>query len=348
MPNPIRVFLVDDSPTVRRILAVGLSRDPGLRLVGAAASGEEALERLPGLAPDVVTLDLEMPGIGGLAALERILELRSTAVVLLSGVGGRAIRDTVEGLARGAVDFVTKYRPGLDTDPAELSRELIAKIRIAARAKAHRAVPGGSIPAVLLPATERRAIPSALEVFVVGASTGGPAAIRELLSALPKTPRFGILLVQHLPVGFTEILADSLARQTGRAVREARDGDRLGEGAVLVAPGNRHATVTRSGRIRLGDEPKVNGFRPAIDVAMISAATAFGPRSAGALLTGMGEDGARGLAAIRAAGGRTFAQNEATCAVYGMPLRAVELGAVCEVDTPAGIAGRFFRIGDSR
>ena len=187
----------------------------------------------------------------------------------------------------------------------------------------------------------RAVMTPAAQVLVIGASTGGPAAVRELLDGLPCPSTVGVLVVQHLPSQFTKTLANLLARQTGLAVREAGDGDTLEVGGVLVAAGGRHAKFGRHKRLRLDDSHAVNGHRPSIDVAMMSAASAFGPRVAGVLLTGMGEDGARGLAAIRGAGGRTFAQDEESCAVYGMPQRAVQLGAAAEVDTPAGIALRF-------
>ena len=341
MPSPIRVLVVDDSPSVCRVLVGVLRSAPDFRVVGTAASGEAAVEGVLALTPDVVTLDLEMPGIGGLGALDRIMARRPTPVLLLSGVSGAAIAATIDGLARGAMDFVTKYTPGRDTNPTALARELVAKVRVAARANVTRPARPIDPPVVIPTKSPQSATSAAPTVLVVGASTGGPAAVREMLVALPKPLTAAVLVVQHLPNRFTQSLAALLASQTGWPVSEACDGDRMLVGEVLVAPGGRHARFDRGGRLRLEDGPAVYGHRPSIDVAMASAAVAFGPRAVGVLLTGMGADGARGLAAMRAAGGRTFAQDEASCAVYGMPRRAVQLGAARETDTPAGIALRF-------
>lgn len=339
MPAPIRVLVVDDSPSVCRLLAAYLRGEPGVAVAGVAHTGEQALERVAALRPDVVTLDLEMPGMGGLAALDGILATRPTPVVLLSGVSGEAAARTVEGLNRGAVDFLAKYTPGQDTDPHELRRELVAKVKMAAGVKVIRSLPRPA-PRVAAPAAAP-VTEVGVGAVVVGASTGGPAAVREFLTVLPRDLPAGVLVVQHLPPRFTRAMALLLAHQTTRAVREAADGDRLGPGVVLVAPGDRHSTLEPGFRVRVGEGPKVNRHRPSIDLAMESAARTLGPRAAGVLLTGMGEDGARGLAAIRAAGGATFAQDEESCVVYGMPQRAAQLGAAAAIDTPAGIAARL-------
>ncbi len=183
--------------------------------------------------------------------------------------------------------------------------------------------------------------PGAARVLAIGASTGGPAAIRELLCGLPSDFPAGIVIVQHLPAAFTRPLAEQLSRSTPFPAREAADGDPVEPGVALVAPGDRHLEFAADGRVELGTGSKVSGHRPSVDVAFRSAAKVYGKRSVGVLLTGMGEDGARGLADLRAAGATTFAQDAATCAVYGMPLRAVQLGAAGAVDSPAGIAARL-------
>ncbi len=342
----IRVLIVDDSPSVCRILASFLRGDPEITVAGTVHSGEAAIEHTRVLGPDVVTLDLEMPGIGGMAALDAIMTSTPTPVVLLSGVSSNAAAKTVEGLARGAIDFVTKYTPGKTTDPSELRDTLLAKIRIAAGVKVIRTLASGRIlgamPAITPPPvqTQPRPIAGVGRILVIGASTGGPAAIRDLLCGLPADFPAGIVIVQHLPAAFTRPLAEQLSRSTPFRVREAASGDRLEPGVVLVAPGDWQLRVGVDGRIELGDGPKVSGHRPSVDVAFRSATRVFGSRAVGVLLTGMGEDGAQGLAEMRAAGGRTFAQNAETCAVYGMPCRAVELGGADAVDTPSGIAAR--------
>lgn len=337
----IRVLVVDDSPSVCRVLAAFLRSDPGVAVAGTAHSGEAAIEQTRSLRPDVVTLDLEMPGIGGMAALDAIMTATPTPVVLLTGVSTNAAAATLEGLARGAVDFVAKYTPGKTTDPDELRATLLATIRVAAGVKVIRSLnrPATWDPSRATP-LPRRLAPAPGRVVVIGASTGGPTAIRDVLCGLPADLPAAVVIIQHLPAAFTRPLAEQLSRTTPFRVREAAAGDRLEPGVALVAPGDWHLTVGADGRVELADGPKVSGHRPSIDVAFRSVAKVYASRAVGVLLTGMGEDGARGLAEVRAAGGRTFAQDAATSAVYGMPLRAVELGAVDEIDTPAGIAAR--------
>jgi two-component system, chemotaxis family, protein-glutamate methylesterase/glutaminase len=353
VPAPLRVLVADDSPTACRALAAFL-RAPEFEVVAAVHSGEAAVERTAALRPNAVTLDLQMPGLGGLGALDAIMAKCPTPVVLLTGVSGESVKQTVEGLARGAVDFLLKFAPGRDWDADTFGREVASKVRTAAGVKVVRSLPSRAIsvagvcdpgavrtreaPASQRPATEWGDAPA---VLVIGASTGGPVAVRELLSGLPRA--LAVLVVQHMPAGFTKGFAELLARQTGRAVREAEPGARLDAGAVLVAPGGAHVAVGSD--LRLRPVPHATGvvYRPSIDVAMLSAARALGARVAGAVLTGMGDDGVRGLAAIRAAGGRTFAQNEETSVVFGMPQRAAEAGAAGAVDSPAGIAARISR-----
>lgn len=336
-----RVLVVDDSPSVCRLLTAHLASAADLLVLGSAHSGERAVELVNELRPDVVTLDLDMPGIGGLGALDRIMATCPTPVVLLSGVGRKAADAVAAGLSLGAVDHLPKYTPGKDVDPNELKGALLTKVRTAARVKVIRSLRGGA-------PVGRAVRPLADRIIVIGASTGGPAAIRTLLSAARIDRHAAVVIVQHMPPAWTEPLAGLLARHLGRDVRQAMDGDRLTPGAMLVAPGDHHLTVRSGGFVTLAGTPKVHGHRPSIDVAMESVAAVYGPRGVGVLLTGMGEDGARGLLAVRRAGGRTFAQDGPSCAVFGMPRRAIDLGAADEIDTPAGIAARLAKtvVGD--
>jgi two-component system, chemotaxis family, protein-glutamate methylesterase/glutaminase len=345
---PARVLIVDDSPSVCRVLAAHLKGEADLTVAGFAHTGEAAVERVHADRPDVVTLDVTMPGAGGLAALERIMADRPTPVVVLTGVSRDAAGLAVRALALGAIDVLPKYTPGRTTDADALRREFVAKVRLAAGVRVIRTLPRPDRPAGVRFALSGRPAPRPRQVcgprggvVVVGASTGGPVALRELLGGLSTDFPAGVVVVQHLPPAFTRALAEQLHWQTPLVVREAVNGDRLRAGFALVAPGGRHLTFTPDGRVRLTNAPPVCGHRPSADVTLRSAAAVFGPRAVGVLLTGMGDDGAAGMLAVRTAGGRTFAQDAATAAVNGMPQRAIDLGGVQCVDSPAGIAARL-------
>ncbi len=347
---PTRVLIADDSPSVCRLLAAYLRAEPDLAVAEVVHSGEAAVRRVIDLQPDVVTLDVTMPGCGGLAALALIMADRPTPVVMLTGVSRDAAGLAMKALDLGAIDVLPKYTPGRDTDPHTLRREFVAKVRLAAGVKVIRTLPAADRPTGVRfalprsaprPMARRTAVGPVGGIVVVGASTGGPLAVRELLAGLCTDFPAAVVVVQHLPAAFTRALADQLDWNTPLAVREAVDGDRPRAGFALVAPGGRHLTFATDGRVRLSDGPPVSGYRPSVDVTMGSAAAVFGHRVRAVLLTGMGDDGAAGMLTVAAVGGRTFAQNAATAAVNGMPLRAIELGAVGCVDTPAGIAARL-------
>jgi two-component system chemotaxis response regulator CheB len=325
-----------------------LQADPGVHVAGTALSGPRALEVVARLRPDVVTLDLEMPGMNGLEVLDRLMHECPTPVLLVSGVSRQAAAATLRALDRGAVDFILKYTPGVDTDPEALRREIGAKVRLAARIKVIRSLGGrhgdpppansggrGRGPRPAPPAGAEFALP---RIVVIGASTGGPVALREMLGLLPADFPEAVVVVQHMPATFTRVLAAQLDRQTALRVKEAEEGDRLRPGTVLVAPGDYHLLVRGDGRVELVQGPKVAGHRPSIDVTMQSVAQVYGPRARGVVLTGMGSDGARGLASIHRRGGQTFAQDPGSCVVSSMPVNAVECGGVDRVAPPAEIA----------
>jgi two-component system, chemotaxis family, protein-glutamate methylesterase/glutaminase len=354
---PIRVLVVDDSPFVCRLLASHLRSTGDIEVIGNALCGERAIELVESTKPDVVTLDLEMPGIGGLEALNRIMASRPTPVILMSGLSRKAAETTVEALNCGAVDFIPKYTPGQDTDPEALKQLLISKVRLASNVKVIRSL-RHSGPVVNTPRYEfgkprfdlTATPPPSLGpsptggILVIGASTGGPTAVRDLLNGLCTDYPAAIVIVQHMPPTFTKAMAEQLERLTPLPVKEAEVGDRLRPGFALVAPGDQHLIIRNDGRIELTRHEKISGHRPSVDLTMQTAAKAYGTRTTGVLLTGMGEDGARGLLAIREAGGHTFAQDEESCVVYGMPARAVEMHAVETVDNPAGIAKQLLEM----
>jgi two-component system chemotaxis response regulator CheB len=356
-PEPIRVVVADDSPFVCRLLTSYLQSSPDLQVVGTALNGARAVDLVKDLGPDAVTLDVEMPGMNGLEALEQIMLERPTPAIMVSGVSRRAAAITLQALDLGAVDFVLKYTPGVDTDPEALCQEIVAKVRAASQIKVIRALrprqPGSQearskkqeATSDLQPFgyTQGKPAISNLQyrvpgVVVIGASTGGPLALRELLANLPADFPAAIVVVQHMPATFTGVLAAQLDRQTALQVKEAENGDRLQPGLVLVAPGGYHLLLRPDARVELNQGPAIGGHRPSVDVTMQSVAQVYGSRTRGVVLTGMGNDGSLGLVSIRAKGGRTYAQNAESCVVNGMPQRAIERGAVNHVAPPAEIA----------
>ena len=356
MSEAIRVLVVDDSPFVCRLLANQLQAASGIEVVGTALSGQRALEMVRELRPSVTTLDLGMPGMSGLQTLECIMRDCPTPVILVSGVSREAAAVTMQALEMGAVDFVLKYTPGINTDPVALREEIIAKVRVASRVRLKRPLHNrvrqertprnnGKLVMTTLGETSEeerlftdRIAPSLSGVVVVGASTGGPLALCELLGNLPAEFPCAIIIVQHMPATFTRVLAAQLDRLVPMNVKEAEKGERLRAGVVYVAPGDFHMLVRPDLRVELVQGPKIGGHRPSIDVTMQSVAQVFGSRTQGIVLTGMGSDGALGLCAIRRRGGQTFSQDAATCVINSMPQRAIDKGAVDHIASPTEIA----------
>ncbi len=364
---PIRVVVADDSPFVCRLLSSYLQSSPDFQVVGTALNGARTVELVQELRPDALTLDLEMPGVNGLEALEQIMYLYPTPVIIVSGISRQAAAITLQALDLGAVDFVLKYTPGVDTKPEALGQEIMAKVRAASQIKVIRSIrtgcprPGRAVEENSLqglhalespemdqgrPLKARRGeiapyLPDG--VIVIGASTGGPVAVRELLNHLPADFPMAVLVVQHIPASFTKVLATQLNRRVPLEVKEATAGDRLKAGLVLVAPGGYHLLLRSGARVELNQAPEIKGHRPSIDVTMQSVAQVYGPRTIGVVLTGMGSDGALGLTSIRAKGGKTFAQDTASCVVNGMPQRAIEKGVVDKIGPPVEIA-QFLKV----
>lgn len=325
----IRVFVVDDSTFARRAIARSLRADPAVTLVGEAASGLEALERIPSAAPDLVTLDVAMPGMNGLEVLKRLLAWnRSLRVLMLSAYTQEGAEATLEALALGAVDFLDKSRFGL-MDLDVLGKELVQRIKalVPVEPVGHRgaAPPPGPRGAADLPAV------SHCEVCVIGASTGGPAALQQIVERLPVDFPLPIAVVQHMPVGFTGPFAARLDGHCKLKVTEAVEGDRLERGRILIAPAGRHLRLSAGLSAILTPEPADAWHIPSVDVLMRSAARVRPGRAIGILLTGMGDDGADGMTAIRATGGLTIGESEKTCVVYGMPRAAWLRGGASEM-----------------
>jgi two-component system, chemotaxis family, protein-glutamate methylesterase/glutaminase len=322
----IRVLVVDDSAFVRKAIARMLNGASDVEVVGMAADGEEGLALARTLHPDVITLDIQMPRLGGLETLRRLLPDSPSAVLLLSSLTQEGADVTLRGLELGALDFVDKSTVQGPMNLLGLKEELLAKVRALAKA------PRGRPHLVQTPPVAEPAAGAArAEVVAIGASTGGPAALQALVPALPAGFPAAVVVVQHIPRGFSRSLAERLASRSALPVREAEDGERLLAGTVLVAPAGLHLKLHRRGttvKVALEEEPRSALHRPSVDVLMTSVARVFGPRSLGVVLTGMGSDGTVGLKAIRQAGGRTLAESEETAVIYGMPKSAVEAGVV--------------------
>ena len=341
----LRVVVVDDSPFMRGLIS-DLLDDAGVTVVGEASNGEEALGVVAETRPDVVTMDVEMPGMGGLEAVERIMDETPTPVLMLSAHTDDGAEVTFEALERGAVDFFAK--PGGEVS-AGVSREaerLVAAVRSVADADLNAATQEGAsghderVEAVETSRTGSVDLDDPVTV-VIGASTGGPNAVERVLAALP-TGDCRVLVVQHMPEAFTSRFADRLDGVSAYEVREATDGDRIGAGEALVARGGSHLEIGsyRAGRLRvkLVDDDSTS-VTPAVDVTMRSAAETVDDPLVGVILTGMGSDGASGIRAMADAGARTIAQSEDSCVIYGMPKRAAETGAVDAVHDLDDVAG---------
>jgi two-component system, chemotaxis family, protein-glutamate methylesterase/glutaminase len=322
-----RVFLVDDSAFVRRALTRVLALEPAFRVVGEAASGAEALAKIPAADPDLVTLDVEMPGMDGLQVLPALLRWKpSLKVLMLSAHTRNGAEATVAALAAGAVDFIDKTTFNV-MDLEYLRREVVDRFKALAPAGGN----GGPPPREARGPAPADVDLGRCDLCVIGASTGGPAAVQRILQALPAGFPMPVVIVQHMPVGFTRPFAERLASLARVRVAEAQDGARLLPGMALIAPAGQHLRVSPNLAVVLATEPREAKHVPSVDVTMRSAARSRPGKVLGILLTGMGEDGADGMATIRAGGGVTIAESESSCVVYGMPRAAVQRGGAAYV-----------------
>ncbi|HSW47301.1 MAG TPA: chemotaxis response regulator protein-glutamate methylesterase [Phycisphaerae bacterium] len=321
----IRVLIVDDSAVVRKILSEQLQRVPDIKVVGTAPDPYVARDKIVQLQPDVVTLDVEMPRMDGLTFLTRLMKYKPLPVIVVSSLTTAGSEAALKALELGAVEVISK--PAGSYSLGELGMQLVERIRAAAHARLRVPSPERAAPP---PSDEMLSgIRATDKLIAIGASTGGTEAIREVLQLLPVTTP-ATLIVQHMPEKFTAAFAQRLNDLCAMEVREARGGEVLRPGLALVAPGNYHLLLTRNGAqyiAQVKDGPRVHHQRPAVDVLFSSVARYAGINAVGAILTGMGADGARGLLAMREAGARTIAQDEASCIVYGMPKEAPKLGA---------------------
>jgi two-component system, chemotaxis family, protein-glutamate methylesterase/glutaminase len=326
----VRVLVTDDSALMRKLIPQMLAADESIEVVGTAMDGSFCLKKIEELKPNVVTLDLEMPGMNGIDTLKEIMRREPVPVIVFSSHSTEGATVTMKALGLGAFDFVPKPK-----DPsahmAEVARELIAKVKAAADCKLKPRLLTG------LPAKPQKSAAASIapnKIVAIGVSTGGPQALEFVLSQLPGDFPSAIVVVQHMPEGFTDMFARRLDEVCPLRVKEAQSGDVLQAGRVLVCPGSRHIKVKRlplGDIVVLSDEPRVNGHRPSADVLLRSVAEEFKNHAVGVLMTGMGDDGAEGLGVIKKEGGMTLAQSEESCVVYGMPKAAIERGYAIRV-----------------
>ena len=338
LEQPCRVLIVDDSAVVRQILSEILASDTGIEVVGTAADPLLAREKIKRLAPDVITLDVEMPRMDGLAFLENLMRLHPLPVVMISSLTERGADTTLQALALGAVDFVSKPKLDVTRGLQGYADEIIEKVKTAARSRVRALVRAPVTAKVTLasPAAPIAPRPSQFRttdrLIAIGASAGGTEALRVVLEGLPADAP-AVVMTQHLPATFSTAFAERLDRHSAMAVREASDGEAVLPGHAYLPPGGKHLRVIRDGarwRCRIDDGPPVNRHKPAVDVLFQSVAQSAGANAIGVILTGMGDDGARGLLQLRQAGAPTLVQDEATSVVWGMPGAAFKLGAAEE------------------
>ncbi|WP_223644961.1 chemotaxis-specific protein-glutamate methyltransferase CheB [Corallococcus sp. EGB] len=324
MGRPLTVLVIDDSATNRRTLTTLLESSEEVRVLGWAHDGEEGLKKVLDLKPDVVTVDLEMPRLGGHTFLRLLMRAAPTPVIVISSYSHRS--DVFKALELGAFDFIAKPPQGTPAALERLRRELLDKVLAARHVKS-----GGRHGAALRGAVLAGEAP---QVIAVGASTGGPPAVQRLLEGLASEPNVSVLVGQHMPSQFTRAFAERLDRIGPFTVREAREGDVVAPGHVYIAPGGRHLVLSdRTGRLELRTPSPVpaDKYAPSVDRLFESVAEVLGPRAVAVVLTGMGADGAQGVRAVRRGGGETWAESEDTAVVYGMPKEAIATGAVCRV-----------------
>jgi two-component system chemotaxis response regulator CheB len=343
----IRVLTVDDSALMRQVLAKLLSKDREIEVIGSAPDPFIAREKIKALNPDVITLDVEMPKMDGLTFLEKLMRGHPMPVVMVSSLTEAGCQTTLRALELGAVDFITKPKIDLREGMEEMAQDLIAKVKAAAVAKVRgQGVGGNGVggKGVAVPLTYGAAMLKTTDTIIaIGSSTGGTEAVKDVLIALPpNTPP--ILITQHMPERFTKTWADRMNTLCRISVKEAEDGDSVLPGHALVAPGNYHMTLVRSGArysVKINQDEPVNRHRPSVDVMFDSVAHYAGANTIGVILTGMGGDGAKGMLAMKGAGAYTIAQDEASCVVFGMPKEAIKLGGVDKVlpleEIPAAI-----------
>lgn len=352
--DKIKVMIVDDSALVRQVVAQALASDPGIEVTDVAADPIFALQKMKVRWPDVLVIDIEMPRMDGITFLKKIMAEHPTPTVICSSLAEKGAQATFEALAAGAVSIITKPKVGLKSFLEDASNDIVQAVRSAARANL-RALSASANPAInrpklsadaMLSASSHRALERTTDQLVaIGTSTGGTQALEAVLTSLPATAP-GIVIVQHMPEKFTAMFAERLDGLCQIEVREARNGDRVLPGLALIAPGGRHMMLKRNGAqyvVDVADGPLINRHKPSVDVLFRSVAKFAGANALGIIMTGMGDDGARGMKEMHDAGAKTIAQDESSCVVFGMPKEAIKLGGVDQImalqQIPGAIVG---------
>lgn len=332
-----RVLIVDDSAFMRKVLEEIIRTDPRLEVAGQAKDGREAITLAQSLQPDVITMDINMPRMDGLEATQHIMTQNPRPILIVSSESRQGAASTLRALELGAIDFVTKPSSGIDLDMKTVRDELLTKLKMAAKVRVVRTAArhdsSGKVEPrpQTLPAREMANSEVRLPVVMIAASTGGPATLMRLVPKFPKDFPAAVVLVQHMPGTFTSQLSLQLTEVSKIRVKEAEDNEALQAGVFYVCPGSHHLRISLTGRIKLDDGPRISGYRPCADVALESAAAYGGANIVGVVLTGMGNDGAKGIQAVKAGRGWVLAQDEATSVIFGMPAEAIRTGAVDQV-----------------
>jgi two-component system chemotaxis response regulator CheB len=343
----IKVLVVDDSVFMRKLLSDLFAGEADFSVIDTARNGKDAIDKVNRLKPDLITLDVEMPVVDGLKALELIMAECPTPVVMISSLTQAGATTTLRALELGAVDFVAKTA-GPISNISEIRTEILTKCRAAARANVSQLIKKQAASSVQI---HKQVYPlsnglNAERIIAIGTSTGGPRALQEVITKIPGSISCGIVIVQHMPPAFTKSLADRLNSLSSVTVKEAEQNDVIRPGLVLIAPGDYHMLLEREGGkvvVKLNQNPPIGGHRPAVDPMMESVARIYGSKAIGVILTGMGHDGANGMQAIKHQNGQTIAEDQSTSVVFGMPKSAIELGVVDKVAPITGIASEIVK-----
>lgn len=340
----IKVLIVDDSAFMRKLLSDVFAAEHDFTVVDTARNGKDAADKVKWLKPDVITMDVEMPVMDGIKALEVIMKEFPTPVVMVSSLTRDGADATMRALELGAVDFVAKTA-GPISSVTSIKSEILAKCRAAAKVNVVRFAKYKEKQIVMVPSSVSAVNDD--RIIAIGTSTGGPRALQEIITRLPGNLPCGIVIVQHMPPGFTKSLSDRLNSLSSINVKEAEHNDIIRPGLALVAPGDYHMTVAQEGGkklVKLNQSPPIGGHRPAVDPLFESVARCYGMRALGVILTGMGHDGAKGIQTIKKQQGYTIAEDQSTAVVFGMPKAAIEIGAIDKVLPLSGIAAEIVRV----